>query len=214
MPKYEWRKQEKTFYFPKNQPMILDVPAFKFITISGAGSPQAPGFQDYITALYSMAYAIKMNLKKEANPPEGYMDYTVYPLEGWWDISEAAKEKAGYDYKNYVLDKNDFVFKLMIRQPDFVSDEFFHRMQTFTQKKKPQKLLEEVKLETITDGKCVQMMHIGSYDDEPASFEIMETFTTEQNLIRLAKDHREIYLSDFRKVAPEKLKTVLRFKVK
>ncbi len=112
------------------------------------------------------------------------------------------------------MDKNDFVFKLMIRQPDFVTEDFAREMLDLTKKKKPHPFLEQVKFEKITDGLCVQMLHSGSYDDEPASFKIMEEFAEKENLTRLSKNHREIYLSDFRKVAPEKLKTVLRFWVK
>ena len=147
-----------------------------------------------------------MTLKKEATF-ESYQDYTVYPLEGVWDINEAAKQN--FEGK---INKDDLVFKLMIRQPNFVDKAFFDKMLELTKKKKPHELLEKVKFEKITDGKCIQMMHIGSYDDEPASFEIMETFAEEENLTRLSKVHREIYLSDFRKVPAEKLKTVLRFK--
>lgn len=102
----------------------------------------------------------------------------------------------------------------MIRQPDFVTEAIFQYMLEATKVKKPHELLDRLKLETITDGPCVQMLHIGSYDDEPASFALMEKFTEQENRQRLSKRHREIYLSDFRKVPAEKLKTVLRFRVK
>lgn len=206
--KHEWRKKEKALYLPKNKPEVIDVPELQFLTISGAGNPNDPFFADYIGVLYSVSYPIKMTLKKLATPPEGYCDYTVYPLEGVWDITDEAKKK--YDG---TFNKDDLVFKLMIRQPDFVMEDFFLEMLELIKKKKPNPLLDEVKLERITDGKCVQMLHIGSYDDEPASFEKMEAFAEKENLKRLSKKHREIYLSDFRKVAAEKLKTVLRFKV-
>ena len=207
MQKHEWRKKEKQYYQPKTKPEVIDVPTFQFATISGAGNPNDPFFADYITALYSISYAVKMNAKKLEPKPEGYQDYTVYPLEGVWDVSEEAKRE------NRPLSKDDFVFKLMIRQPAFVTEAFFQEMLELTKMKKPHPLLEQIQLEELTDGKCVQMMHIGSYDDEPASFEQMEEFATAQQLNRSSKKHREIYLSDFRKVAPEKLKTVLRFKV-
>ena len=157
---------------------------------------------------HSVAYAIKMNLKKVDAPPAGYQDWTVYPLEGVWDISEEAK-------KNYdgTLNKDELVFDLMIRQPDFVTKDFFDEMLAFTKSKKPNKLLDRMELQKMTDGKCVQMLHIGSYDDEPASFARMEKFASDLNLQRKSKIHREIYLSDFRKVPKEKLKTTLRFKV-
>ncbi|MFT6938258.1 MAG: hypothetical protein ACJA1N_002564 [Saprospiraceae bacterium] len=204
--KHEWRKKEKAVYLPKKKPEIIDIPEYQFVTIEGEGNPNSSWFSEYIGVLYSISYAIKMTLKKEATF-EGYQDYTVYPLEGVWDINEAAKQN--FEGK---INKDDLVFKLMIRQPNFVDKAFFDKMLELTKKKKPHELLDKVKFEKITDGKCIQMMHIGSYDDEPASFEIMETFAEEENLTRLSKVHREIYLSDFRKVPAEKLKTVLRFK--
>jgi len=206
--KHEWRKKEKAIYFPKTQPEIIQIPAFKFLTIAGEGNPNSEFFSEYIGALYAVSYAIKMTLKKET-PPKGYMDYTVYPLEGVWDITEEAKKTF-----NGKIDKDDLVFNLMIRQPDFVEEAFVDRMIAHSKKKKPHPLLDQVKFEKITEGQCVQMMHIGSYDEEEASFKIMEEFTETKGLKRVSKIHREIYLSDFRKVAPEKLKTVLRFNVK
>ena len=209
MKKHEWKISEKDLYLPKAEPQLVDVPEFKFLTILGEGNPNSPFFSDCVSVLYSMAYAIKMNLKKWEPKPQGYNDYTVYPLEGIWDLkADAKKDPDG------TFDKDNLVFKLMIRQPGFVNKVFFDEMLELTRKKKPHQLLEKVRFESITDGKCVQMMHIGSYDDEPASFFIMEKFTLENGLARFSKDHREIYISDFRKVAPDKLKTVLRFKIK
>ena len=207
--KHEWRKKEKEVYLPKNKPEIINVPTYKFLTIKGEGNPNSEIFPEYIGALYAVAYAIKMTLKKETDQPDGYVDYTVYPLEGIWSLNEEAQKKF-----DGTVNKDDFVFKLMIRQPDFVDRDFFKKMLEVAKKKKPNILLEKVKFEKIKDGKCIQMMHLGSFDNEPASFKIMEDFAKENNLVRLAKDHREIYLSDFRKVVAEKLKTVLRFKVK
>ncbi|MFZ1809014.1 MAG: GyrI-like domain-containing protein [Cyclobacteriaceae bacterium] len=205
--KYEWRKQEKDIYMPKNKPIVVDVTAYQFLTIAGEGNPNSEAFSEYISALFAVSYAIKMTLKKRT-PPKGYMDYTVYPLEGVWDINEKAK-------KNFTgtINQDDLVFQLMIRQPDFVDAAFVKEMIELTIKKKPHPLLEEVQFEKITEGRCIQMMHVGSYDSESESFELMEAFATANHLSRASKLHREIYLSDFRKVAKEKLKTVLRFKV-
>ena len=205
--KHEWRKKERELYLPKNQPELIDVPELQFLTISGKGNPNSNIFSEYIGVLYALSYAIKMTLKK-GNELHDYFDYTVYPLEGIWDITDEAKKR----YKG-TIDKNDLVFKLMIRQPDFVNKSFFEEMMTLTKKKKPHALLKEVKFEKITDGRCVQMMHVGSYDKESECFEVMEAFAEKENLLRSSKVHREIYISDFRKVAPEKLKTILRFKV-
>ncbi len=206
--KQEWRKSEKNLYLPKAKPELFDVPEFQFIIISGSGNPNGEFFSECIGALYSLAYAIKMNIKKLEHPPKDYVDWTVYPLEGVWDINAKAKQKQAA-----TINKDDLIFDLMIRQPDFISPQFFAEMVDLTKKKKPSPLLDKIRLKKITDGQCVQMMHIGSYDDEPSSFKQMEEFAEELNLCRTSKVHREIYLSDFRKVATEKLKTVLRFSV-
>ncbi|MBU1074575.1 GyrI-like domain-containing protein, partial [Patescibacteria group bacterium] len=112
------------------------------------------------------------------------------------------------------FNKNDLVFNLMIRQPEFVTNDFFKKLLGIMKKEKPLALLDKVKYKQIEDGKCIQMMHVGSYDDEPASFKLMEEFAEEQGLKRASRKHREIYITDARKVAPERSKTVLRFKVK
>lgn len=205
--KHEWRKKEKGVYIPKNKPEIIQVPTYNFLSIAGEGNPNSDAFSHYIGVLYAVSYAIKMTLKK-GNDLSNYNDYTVYPLEGVWDISDEAKKRY-----NGTINKDDLVFNLMIRQPDFVQTAFVQKMIELTKKKKPHALLEQVKFETITEGKCVQMLHIGPYDEEDKSFQIMEAFATQENLQRVSKIHREIYLSDFRRVAPEKLKTVLRFQV-
>lgn len=206
--KHEWRKKEKEIYLPPTLPKVLHVPEFKYLTIKGNGNPNSAKFSEYIKALYSLAYVIKMSPKKE-KAPKGYFDYTVYPLEGVWDISEDAKKR--YNGK---IEKDKLVFKLMIRQPAFVEEEFVCKMIEETKNKKPHTLLDEIGFEKISEGKCIQMMHIGSYETEPVSFKKMEKFAEEQELTRVSKTHREIYLNDARKVAPEKLKTVLRFQVK
>ena len=206
--KHDWKKNDKQFYLPKNKPETIVVPKFNFYTIEGKGNPNDDFFADYIGVLYSLSYAIKMS-PKQGVAPDGYQDYAVFPLEGVWDIDEEAK-------KNYngTLDKNALVFKLMMRQPDFVSAGFALEMIERTKKKKPHQLLEKVKFETIEDGLCVQMLHEGSYDSEPASFMKMKEFADAKNLERISYSHREIYLSDARKVPADKLKTVLRFMVR
>ncbi len=208
MEKHEWRKQEKALYNPKAKPEIVDIPALNFITISGEGNPNGQMFASCIEALFSVSYAIKMGLKKEQIKPPGYLDYTVYPLEGVWSLNP----KAIKDYDG-TLNKDDLVFDIMIRQPDFITESYFHEKLKQAQLKKPNPMLERAKFQTIEDGKCIQMLHTGSFDDEPESFEKMEAFADQMNLQRSSKVHREIYLSDFRKVPTEKLKTILRFKI-
>lgn len=200
--KYEWKKAEKSYYNPVKVPQLVDIPAFKFFTLAGKGNPNDAFFAEYIQCLFSLSYTLKMQWKKESG-----FDYAVYPLEGVWSLQTPTNQNDG------VLDKDNLLFNLMIRQPDFVTEEYAADIIEKVKAKKPHPLLEDVKFETITDGLCVQMLHIGSYDSEPVSFAEMNTFALDNNLSRSSLVHREIYLSDARKVQPEKLKTILRFQV-
>lgn len=205
MGKFEWRKQLKELYLPGTDPVTINVPPMKYFTIDGKGNPNGQPFQEHIETLYALSYAIRM-MPKKGMTPEGYYEYTVFPLEGHWDLDEEGRKK---DY----LDKNHLVYKLMIRQPDFVTEELFQYALDAVKKKKPDLDADQVHFETITEGLCVQAMHLGSYDDEWKTFERMEAYCAENHLKRAEKTHKEIYISDPRKTAPEKLKTVLRFKV-
>jgi hypothetical protein len=204
--KFEWRKKEKNLYLPKGKVNIIEVPIHKFIMIEGKGNPNNQEFADKVAVLYSLAYGIRM-MPKKGITPEGYFEYTVYPLEGIWDLKESAKE---LDY----LNKDELVYQIMIRQPDFVDEKVFLTAMEQVEKKKPSKYLSDVKFITIEDGLSVQMMHVGSYDDEAETFKLMNDFIKENNLERVEMTHREIYLSDARKVEKSKLKTVLRYRVK
>ncbi|MBB6625456.1 GyrI-like domain-containing protein [Clostridium gasigenes] len=201
--KHEWRRHEKEYYIPKEKPALVDIPEFKFFMIKGKGNPNSEEFSEAIGVLYSLAYAIKM-MPKNGYTPEGYFEYTVYPLEGIWDLTEVGK-------KQKILNKDEFIYKIMIRQPDFVTEELIVKAMEIVKKKKPHKLLDKVTFATIKDELSVQMLHIGSFDDEPKSFSIMKEYCEENNLIIKTKAHREIYLSDLREIETEKLKTVLRY---
>lgn len=203
--KHEWRKKEKNYYIPKAKPEIVNMEKFKFIQIKGSGSPNNEEFSERVGVLYSLAYTIKM-MPKKGITPDGYFDYTVYPLEGIWDLDEEGRLKNEFD-------KNNLVYNIMIRQPDFVTKEVFDLAMEMTKKKKPNKLLDDVVFGEIEEGMCVQMMHIGPYDDEYKSFEVMKEFIKDNNLVIKSLAHREIYISDVRKTASEKLKTVLRYMV-
>lgn len=204
--KYEWKKQDKALYLPKTSPTLLEVPTMKFFTIKGTGNPNGEAFTERVEALYKLSYTIRM-MPKKGITPKGYFEYTVFPLEGYWDLDEEGRQ---LDH----LDKNHFVYTLMIRQPEFVTEALMNEAKTIVQKKGAGELLAGISLEEINEGLCVQCMHIGSYDDEPQTFFTMEKFCKEKGLQRIEKQHREIYISDPRKTAPEKRKTVLRFKVK
>lgn len=203
--KYEWRKADKELYLPKAKPVVIDVGSFSFFMVSGEGNPNGQQFGKAVGALYSLSYAIKMMPKKDITP-DGYYDYTVFPLEGVWDLKDDAKH---LEY----LDKESLIYTIMIRQPDFVTDELAVTTIESVKIKKPNDVLDDVKFSSLSEGLCLQMLHVGSYDDEPESFSKMQKYCDENNLIRVSKVHREIYLSNPGKTVPEKMKTVLRFKV-
>lgn len=205
MMKFEWRKHAKELYMVKEKVELLTVPEFKFFMLKGKGNPNHEQFSEAVGVLYSLSYAVKMMIKNEATTDE-YFDYTVFPLEGVWDLSENGKLQEN-------LDKDELLYTLMIRQPDFITKEIAMKAIEMVKKKKPQPLLDDVIFDTMIDGPCVQMLHIGSYDDEIKSFEIMKEYCTENNLERISKVHREIYISDARKTEKDKLKTVLRYQV-
>lgn len=203
--KYEWRKKEKEYYIPKEKPQIVEIPSFKYLTIKGQGNPNSEGFKKHIEVLYSLSYAIRM-MPKKGITPTGYFEYTVYPLEGIWDLTEEGRKLEN-------LDKDELIYTLMIRQPDFVNKEVVSIALDIAKKKKANDLLDKVEFTSLEEGLCVQMLHIGPYDDEPRTFSIMQEFIDNENLRIKTKAHKEIYLSDFRKVDASKLKTVLRYRV-
>ncbi len=191
-------------YMPKTAPEIVDVPSMPFFTLSGSGDPNREAFAEETAALYSLSYAVKMSYKSD-DVPASYYEYTVFPLEGVWDLLDRSKP---------ATDKSNLKYKIMIRQPDFLTEPMFERFLEQTKKKKPNPFLGQVRFERISDGLSCQMMHLCSFDDEPQSFARMETYCEEQSFIRTSLLHREIYLSDPRRVEPAKMKTVLRFPVR
>ena len=204
--KHEWKKDEKQFYSPKKVPEVVTIPKFKFLRIKGKGNPNNEDFAKRIEVLYSLSYAIRMMPKQGYTPP-GYFEYTVYPLEGIWDLTKEGR-------KLEELDKDELVYTIMIRQPDFVDEDVVNRALEHVRKKKDLPLLDEVTFEEMEDGPSVQMLHVGPYDDEPRSFKMMKDFIKENGLEIKTLVHREIYLSDTRKVEPDKYRTILRYRVK
>lgn len=203
MEKLEYKKVFKDLYLPPSKPTIIDVPPIKFAVIRGEGDPNGDAFAQATEALYAFSYAVKMSYKSD-DVPKGFYDYTVFPLEGEWDLVDKSKSSK---------DKSNYAYAIMIRQPDFLTDELFERFIKVAKKKKQNPYIDRITYETFNDGLCCQMMHMGSYDDEPASFEKMDAFCVDNGYERISKLHREIYLSDPRKTETAKLKTVLRFKV-
>ena len=203
LEKYDWKKKEKNFYLSSKEPQLITFPAFKFFSLSGQGNPNDEFFADYIQCLFSLSYAAKMRWKKETG-----LDYSVYPLEGTWSL------KSSNQIDSDSFNKNDLQFTLMIRQPDFISKEYAYEIMKQMKNKKQYPILDKVTFDIIEEGLCVQMLHIGSYDTEPITFKKMNSFISMHNLSRTNAIHREIYLSDARRVQKDKLKTMLRFQVK
>jgi hypothetical protein len=203
--KYEYKKHEKELYCPKDTPRLLEVPKQKFFCIKGQGDPNKEDFSERVGVLYTLSYAVRM-MPKNGFTPKGYFEYTVYPLEGIWDLTENGKILT-------YLDKNELLYTIMIRQPDFVIDEVVEKAFEIALKKKPLPLLKEAYFEEIKDGLSLQILHTGSFDTEQQSFDKMMDFMEQNNYKRRLLTHREIYLSDIRKTEASKLKTILRYTV-
>ena len=232
---FDYKKEYKEFYMPKGTPSIVTVPKMNYIAVRGIGNPNDEDgeYKRAIGLLYGIAFTIKMS-KKGDYKIDGYFDYVVPPLEGfWWQGVASTKsnsdvatdtpstegrgsilgdEVVGVDYAN----KDAFQWISVIRLPDFVTKEDFDwAVREATAKKKQD--FSKVKFFTYDEGLCVQCMHIGSYDDEPATVEAMHRFMEDQGYVLDITDkrmHHEIYLSDARKVAPEKRKTVVRHPIR
>ncbi len=206
---FDYKKEYKEFYMPKNKPGIVDVPSMNYIAVRGKGDPNVEGseYKESIGLLYAIAFTIKMS-KMGDHQIAGYFDYVVPPLEGfWWQ-----ENVEGIDYAH----KEDFQFISVIRLPDFVTKEDFDWAIAEAERKKKTDF-SKVEFLTYTEGLCVQCMHIGPYDDEPATILMMHEYMTAQGYvldITQKRLHHEIYLSDARKVAPSRLKTVVRHPVK
>lgn len=203
MNKLDYKKDYKDLYLPKKSPVIVTVPPMNFIMIEGKGNPNNEEFALATSALYSFSYAVKMSYKNN-DVPVGYYDYTVFPLEGLWDL---------IDKTLLPTDKNNLKYKIMIRQPEFLTIDLFEGFISETKRKKPNPYLDKIEWCTIYEGLCCQMLHVGSYDHEPVSFKMMEQFCQNNGYKRISLKHREIYISDPRRTQPDKLKTVLRYKI-
>lgn len=206
---FDFKKEYKEFYMPKNKPVIITVPKMNYIAVRGKGNPndEKGEYKNSIGLLYAIAFTIKMSYRG-SHKIEGYFEYVVPPLEGfWW--------QEGGGEINYA-DKDGFNFISLIRLPDFVTKaDFDWAVQEATNKKKAD--FSKVEFLTYDEGVCVQCMHIGSYDDEPATIESMHEYMQANGYeldISSTRFHHEIYLSDPRKCAAEKLKTVVRHPIR
>ena len=206
---FDYKKEYKEFYMPKNKPEIIDIPEMKYIAVRGKGDPTVEGgeYKAAIGLLYGIAFTIKMS-KKGSRQIEGYFDYVVPPLEGFW-WQEGIE---GVDYGK----KEEFCWISVIRLPDFVSEKDVEWAVEEAGRKKGQDF-SKVEFLVIKEGLCVQCMHIGAYDEEPATVDKMNQYLQENGYeddFSVERLHHEIYLSDARRVAPEKRKTVIRHPVR
>ena len=206
---FDFKKEYKEFYLPPAKPVIVIVPKANYIAVRGKGDPndESGAYQQAIGVLYAVAYTLKMSYKTD-HRIEGFYEYVVPPLEGfWW--------QEGIDGVDY-SDKSSFCWISVIRLPDFITRaDFDWAVETASNKKKIDCSIAEFL--TVDEGLCVQIMHIGPYDDEPASVALMDRFLDEngyENDLSASRLHHEIYLSDARKVAPENRKTVIRHPIK
>ena len=206
---FDYKKEYKEYYMPPKKPSIVEVPPMNYIAVRGKGNPNDENgeYKDSIGLLYGIAFTIKMSYKGE-HKIDGYFEYVVPPLEGFWWQNGVD----GIDYAH----KENFQWISLIRLPDFVTQKDFEwAIAEATKKKKTD--FSKVEFLTYNEGLCVQCMHIGSYDDEPATVAAMHKYAIENGYeldITDTRYHHEIYLSDARKVAPEKLKTVIRHPIK
>lgn len=207
MAVFDFKKANKDLYLPKDTPSIIDVPTMHFIMVNGKGDPNTSEFyKEAVEVLYGISYAIKMS-KKGGAQPVGYFDFVVPPLEGLWWFED------NFFDGTVIGRKDEFNWVMMIRQPEFVTPEVFETAKASLSRKKPGIDTSIARLEDFTEGLCAQIMHIGSYDDEPPTVAALEEFIEAQGYkteMSGMRQHHEIYLSDPRKTAPEKLKTVIR----
>ena len=205
--KVDWSKQEKSLYFAK-KPTLVTIPSQQFITLSGEGNPNDALFAEKIGALFPIAYKIKMAIKKGALKTA--IDYRVYPLEGVWTTTDGSQGNN--------LNKDALKYKIMLRQPELVTKTFFNEIKADLVAKNSNPYFSDVKWEVYEEGSTLQMVHVGPFDTEINTFNQMETFMAENDLAKtvLMEDywHREIYLKDFRRTQPEKLQTLLRYKIR
>lgn len=206
---FDFKKEYKEFYMPKNKPEIVTVPQANYIAVRGKGNPNEidGAYQKAISILYAVAYTLKMSYKTE-HKIEGFFEYVVPPLEGFWWQDNVD----GIDY----ADKAEFNWISVIRLPEFITQKDFEwAVETASEKKKLD--CSSAEFLTVDEGLCVQIMHIGAFDDEPQTVTLMDEYIAQngyENDITESRLHHEIYLSDARKVAPEKWKTVIRHPIK
>jgi hypothetical protein len=207
MEKLELTKKYKSYYTAKAKPEIIELPSVRYLTITGKGDPSSRAFAEKLEVLYPVAYAIKFAAKATAH------DFTVPKLEGLWWFDEERFANVSMQDAPLRIPRDEWQWRLLIRMPEFITEAIVEEAKTTVLKKKNIPLAADTSLFTLNEGKVIQMLHVGPFDREPETLQEIQKFSEEHNL-KKAGLHHEIYLSDFRKTAPEKLKTILREPVK
>jgi hypothetical protein len=206
----DFKKADKSLYSARTDcPAVIKVPRLPFVSLKGLGDPNREEFKEAVGALYGFSYALRMS-EKNGDAPSGFYLYSVAPLEGVWSVSNGK----GYDPK----DKAALAWTIMIRQPDFLDKAGFARFVAKAREKAAKKkenavCFDKLEFARAEEGVCAQILHRGPYDDEPATFALMEAWLARNGYARITKDHREIYLSAPGKTPPEKMKTLLRVQI-
>ena len=219
--KLDFKKQYPDLYLPKCTPVLIDVPAMPFLMVDGVGAPQDEDYQQALSVLYALTFTIKMSKLQKPKPGAtgfaagipGYREYVVPPLEGLWWCEDADGRREALDFQR---PRSDWRWTSMIRQPDFVTPEVFAWAADEARRKKPELPVERARFEVFAEGLCVQRLHIGPYAEEAATVADMLAYMEQNGLTNesgYARPHHELYLSDPRRTAPERLKTVLRLPV-
>ena len=208
---FDFKKENKELYYTKKDPIFVEIPTMKFIIVEGRGNPNtSQSYQNAMEILYGLSYAIKMSKNKDTEP-EGYYDYVIPPLEGLWDV-----EDEDFDFHT-ITNKDKFHWFAMLRQPDFVTKTVFEQAKKTLSFKKPLLDFSTTTLEDRTEGKCAQIFHLGSYDDEPKTISILHQFIVDaghQIDISKTRKHHEIYLNNPNRTSADKLKTIIRYPIK
>ena len=210
--KFDFKKEFKNIYLQKTQPVIVEVPPMTYLCVDGKGNPNTTQeYKEALAILYGLSYTIKMS-KMDGTQPVGYFDYVVPPLEGLWWMENGE----GFD-GIHITDKTRFCWTSMIGLPSFVNEGILEQAKEKLHKKNPELDLSRAHMEIMEEGLCAQIMHLGSYDDEPGTILQMKEFLEKEGYITDINEkrrHHEIYFNDPRKTAPEKLKTIIRHPVR
>jgi hypothetical protein len=207
MKKTDLLKENKSYYSAKGKPAIEEFFVSNYLSITGKGDPEGEEFAQKIQALYPVAYSIKFYYKGKGQ------DYSIPKLEGLWWFDEEKYKNISMDDAPQLVSRDEWYWRLLIRVPDFVTEEVLEKAKTDVLQKKQMPAVKKIELFTLEEGKVVQMLHVGPFHKEPETLKVMGQFIAENGFEKNGF-HHEIYLSDFRKTAPEKLKTILREPVK